>query len=66
MADMKEGWRNYFRTTQGMIIVAQIVSKKQKFLYCNVTPTFWKTYPFLNPDNDVQSFTTLRTYVKKG
>merc|ERR1711981_809951 len=24
MADMKEGWRNYIRTTQGMIIVAQI------------------------------------------
>ena len=30
MADMKEGWRNYIRTTQGMIIVAQIVSKKNE------------------------------------
>ena len=30
MADMKEGWRNYIRTTQGMIIVAQIVSKNMK------------------------------------
>ena len=25
----KEGWRNYIRTTQGMIIVAQIVSKTE-------------------------------------
>ena len=39
MADMKEGWRNYIRTTQGMIIVAQIVSKKNETEILNSSVT---------------------------
>ena len=41
MLEMREGWRNYIKSTHGMIKVAQIVSKKTtkiEILYCKMTP----------------------------